>query len=114
MRHITAAAFTSILAVSLVAAESRVEQPPAYELRLVSILETAETEFVFVIGSVGFRTVGGLKDFLATLPPGTKLTWSPGCIRSGNEPLLSSEYEMEEFRRFCAERGIEFMLVPAG
>ena len=55
-----------------------------------------------------------LKSFLSGLPAGAKLTWNPGCIRFGGEPLLSSEYEMEEFKRFCLEHGIDFVLVPSG
>jgi hypothetical protein len=112
MRHISATALALVLALSLASAESRVD-PPAYELKLVSVGEEP-TEYLFVVGTCGFRSVETLKAFLARLPAGTRLTWSPGCIRSGNEPLLSSEYEMEEFRRFCAERGIDFVLVPSG
>ena len=32
----------------------------------------------------------------------------------GGEPLLSSEQEMEDFKAFCAEKNINFILVPAG
>ena len=112
MRHVIAAALVSILALSLASAESHVD-PPAYELKLVYVGEAPE-EFLFVVGNCGFRTVEALKAFLARLPAGTRLTWSPGCIRMGGEPLLSSEEEMEEFRRFCLERGIDFVLVPSG
>ena len=90
------------------------EEPRTYELQLVSIFETPETEFVFVIGNSGFKTVAGLKDFLASQPRGTTLRWSPGCVRIGGEPLLSSYSEMEDFKTFCAEHGIDFVLVPSG
>jgi hypothetical protein len=112
MRHATAVALASLLALSVGSAESRVD-PPAYELKLVYVAEEP-IEYLFVVGNCGFRTVEALKAFLERLPAGSRLTWSPGCIRSGNEPLLSSEHEMEEFQRFCAERGIEFVLVPSG
>jgi hypothetical protein len=90
------------------------EPPPVYELQLVYIFETPEPEFVFVIGNSGFKTVAGLEDFLASRPRGTTLRWSPGCVRLGGEPLLSSENEMEEFKAFCVEHGIDFVLVPSG
>ena len=114
MQRLLANLILGAIAAGLSATAGAEEPPPAYELRLISIFETPETEFVFVIGNSGFRTVEGLKDFLATRPAGTTLTWSPGCIRIGGEPLLSSESEMDEFKRFCVEHGIEFVLIPSG
>jgi hypothetical protein len=105
------------MAVALAASTARAQSPddpPVYEMQLVSIFDGPETEFVFVIGNSGFRSVASLRDFLATRPPGTTLRWSPGCIRQGGEPLLSSESEMEEFRSFCAAHQIDFVLVPSG
>ena len=90
------------------------DPPPVYELHLVAIFETPETEFVFVIGNSGFKTVAGLKDFLASRPRGTTLRWSPGCVGIGGEPLLSSDVDMEDFKAFCFEHGIDFILVPSG
>ena len=113
MRHAAAAAIASILSLSVTSAESRAEPAPVYEMKLVFVGEVP-VEYLFVIGNSGFRTVEALKSFLSGLPAGAKLTWSPGCIRFGAEPLLSSEHEMEEFRRFCLERGIEFVLIPSG
>lgn len=110
LRNVFLAAITGAL-VSVTIAE---EPPPAHELKLVYIFETPETEFLFVIGNSGFRTVASLKTFLASLPPGTKLTWDPGCVRTGEEPLLSSEEEMEDFKRFCLEQGIDLVLIPSG
>ena len=113
MRHTAAAAIASILALSVASAESRAE-PPAYELNLVYVFEGPQPEFLFVIGNSGFRTVESLKNFLATVPAGTTLKWSPGCVRVGGEPLLSSEYEMEEFKAFCLDHRIDFVLIPSG
>ena len=90
------------------------EPPPAYELNLVYLFDGPETEFVFVIGNTGFRSLSSLEAFLAARPAGTTLRWSPGCVRLGGEPLLSSETEMEEFRAFCREHQIDFVLVPSG
>ena len=97
------------------AQENGQPQPPTeYRMELVYIFEDQVTEFIFVIGNAGFKSVDSLKKFLSTLPPGSKLEWAPGCIRMGHEPLLSSEQEMAEFRAFCAERNIKFVLVPSG
>jgi len=90
------------------------EPPPVYELELVSVFESSDPEFLFVIGNSGFRTVESLENFLATLPPGTTLRWSPGCVRVEGEPLLSAESEMEAFQTFCREHRIDFVLVPSG
>ena len=87
---------------------------PKYRLELVYIFEDETTEFIFIIGGVGFKTVESLKNFLSSLPPGSMLEWAPGCRRTGNEPLLSSELEMAEFKAFCLERNINFVLVPSG
>jgi len=49
-----------------------------------------------------------------TWPPGSELRWAPGCERVGGEPLLSSEQDMRDFRKFLEQRGIRFVLVPSG
>jgi hypothetical protein len=113
MRAISRILVAFAMAGSNAAAQSE-DPPPVYELHLVAIFETPETEFVFVIGGSGFKTVAGLKDFLASRPRGTTLKWSPGCVRIGGEPLLSSQEDMEDFQAFCAEHGIDFILVPSG
>jgi hypothetical protein len=89
-------------------------KPAVYELKLVYIFETAEPEFVFVVGNSGFKSVASLESFIASLPRGTTLRWNPGCVRLGGEPLLSSEHEMAEFQAFCREHQIHFELVPSG
>ena len=93
---------------------ARPEEPPKYRMELVYVFESNPPEFIFVIGNAGFRTVSALKAYLSTLPAGTVLEWAPGCVRFGGEPLLASPQEMEEFRAFCAERNITFVLVPSG
>ena len=113
MRAIPGILVALALAGGVLPAQSA-DPPPIYELQLVAIFETPETEFVFVIGGSGFKTVAGLKDFLASRPRGTTLKWSPGCVRIGAEPLLSSDADMEDFKAFCAEHGIDFILVPSG
>jgi hypothetical protein len=94
--------------------DARPQPPPKYRMELVYIFEAGSTEFIFVVGNVGFKTVASLKDFVGGLPPGSTLEWAPGCRRIGGEPLLSSEQEMEEFKLFCADKKIDFVLIPSG
>jgi hypothetical protein len=75
-------------------------QPLVCDMRLVYVFETTPTEYVFVIGDSGFKTVRALEKYLATLPAGTTVRWRQGCERFGGEPL-SSERELETFRQFC-------------
>ena len=107
-----------ILLLTVLRADAQENVPPQpapkYRMELVYIFDADSTEFIFVIGNAGFKSVDALKDFLRSLPPGSNLEWAPGCMRRGNEPLLSSEWEMEEFKAFCAERNINFVLVPSG
>jgi hypothetical protein len=90
------------------------QPPPKFRMELVYIFDADSPEFIFVIGNTGFKTVASLKKFLSSLPPGSTLEWDPGCLRMGNEPLLSSKQELEEFKAFCAESKIKFVLLPAG
>ena len=107
-----------IVLLSLCRADSFAQQetraPAKYELALVYVWEGEAPEFLFVVGSSGFKSVETLKRFLGELPPGSEVTWAPGCERLGNEPLLSSEREMGLFREFLAERRIRFTLIPSG
>ncbi len=90
------------------------QQPVEHELQLIYIFGEQKTEFIFVIGQSGFKSVAALEQYLATWAPGSELRWAPGCDRLGGEPLLSSEEEMQAFRAFLAKRAIKFVLVPAG
>jgi hypothetical protein len=83
-------------------------------MELVYIFEANTTEFIFVIGNAGFKSVASLKNYVGSLPAGSTLEWAPGCMRMGGEPLLSSAQELEEFKAFCAEKNINFVLVPSG
>lgn len=97
------------------AQEDAQPQPaPKYRMELVYIFESGSTEFILVIGNVGFRSVASLKNYVGNLPSNSTLEWAPGCRRLGGEPLLSSEKEIEEFKAFCAEKSINFVLVPSG
>lgn len=104
-----------LVVVKPFSASGEVERKPVKcELQLIYIFDGPETEFIFVIGQVGFKSVDSLKRYLKTLPPGSELKWAPGCERLGGEPLLSSEEEMQAFRDFLAENEIKFVFVPSG
>jgi len=89
-------------------------EPVKRELQLIYLFDGDQPEYIFRIGQSGFRSIASLKEHLATWPAGSELTWAPGCVRLGNEPLLSSEKEMKDFRRFLSDRGIAFILIPSG
>ena len=93
---------------------TQLQSPPKYKMDLVRIIDTEAAEYIFVIGNLGFKSVDSLKTFLGSLPPGSDLEWAPGCRRMGNEPLLSSEQEMEDFKQFCRAKNIRFVLIPSG
>jgi hypothetical protein len=88
--------------------------PPKYRLELVRMIDAESTEYAFVVGKIGFHSMASFKEFLSTLPPGSTLEWDPGCIRYGDEPLLSSREELEDFRTFCADKKIKFIVLPSG
>jgi hypothetical protein len=114
-KHILSLPLVFLLTLSHAQAQEGVQQPPPkYRMELVYIFEADYPEFIFVVGNAGFKSVAALKKFLGSLPPGSTLEWAPGCRRIGGEPLLSSEQEMEEFKAFCAEKNINFVLVPSG
>jgi hypothetical protein len=97
-------------------AQETKRQPENLTMTLAWIADAGETrQYLFVInGVVAYKTVDGLKKYLNDLPKGSTLTWSPGCCRMGDEPLLGSEEKLKEFRQFCESAGIKFTLVPAG
>jgi len=96
------------------AAPDEASTPVKGELQLIYLFEGPKPEYLFVIGQSGFRSIAALKEHLKTWPRGSELRWAPGCERLGDEPLLSSEQEMEAFRAFLRDRGITFVLVPSG
>ena len=106
-------ALLAVLAPAFVAAALEPE-PVKRELQLIYVFEGSKPEFIFVIGQSGFKSVASLKRHLETWPRGSELRWAPGCERLGGEPLLSSDEDMGDFRKFLEQRGIRFVLVPSG
>ena len=61
-----------------------------------------------------FNSVTSLKKYLGKQPAGSTVEWDPGCVRVGNNPLLSSGEEINDLREFLEKRGITFVVFPAG
>lgn len=109
-----AVTFLYLLVPLYVCSEELNKNQVHYELKLIYIFEGQEPEFIFTVGNTGFKSVESLKQFLGNLPPGSQITWSPGCLRMGKEPLLSSERELKEFLKYLEEKGLKLNVIPSG
>ena len=108
-------ALTSGQAVPAVAPTTPTRQPEKLKLALVQIAETDPFEYLFVVNdAIGFKSVESLKKFVAGMIPGSTLTWDPGCVRMGKEPILSSPQDLEAFKAFCADHKVELIIIPSG
>lgn len=92
------------------------KKPENLKMSLAWVVDEGEPkQYVFVInGTLAFKTIDGVKNYMKTIPENSTLTWDPGCCRMGDEPLLSSKKDMDEFRKFCDENHVKFVLVPSG
>ncbi len=88
--------------------------PIVYPLKIIYLFETGKTEFIISAGNVGFKSVAALKEWVAKLPPRTTLELDMMCRHLGNEPLVSSEEELNDFKKFCEEHKIILKIRPAG
>ena len=91
-------------------ATQTVETRKPFEVRLdtVWIAGTSPEELVFVFNNViGYKSVESLRGAIANLPPGSKVTWYP---RPLGAPPMPPE-GMDDFRRFCAERKVELIVI---
>jgi hypothetical protein len=115
MKNLILASLLAITSLGVAEAETA-REPEKLTLTLARIVDSDEPrQYVFVLnGVVAFRTVGGLKKYIGDLPAGSTLTWDPGCRRRGDEPILSSERDLKEFKTFCESEGVVFILVPSG
>ncbi len=115
MKRLLVPIILGLMTLSAVAQDKK-RDPEALTLTQAMVADSgASRQYVFVInGVVAFNTVDGLKKHLKNLPTGSTLTWAPGCVRRGGEPLLDSQAEMTKFKEFCDSIGIKFILVPAG
>jgi hypothetical protein len=107
-----------LVAQALHAADApvRVLPPQAYTMSTVCFSDTIATkrpEWIFIIGGTAYRSLDALKERITHLPTGSTLTWDPGCIRIGGEPLTSAE-DLQAFEAHCKTHGIRFVRVPSG
>jgi len=94
-------------------AEQLTKKPwTVYEMKLVQIRDEAGSPWVYVIGYSAFRTVEGLKDWVAQIPEGNTLKWdSASDLPIPGDPLGSPE-AAKDFRKFCKVRKINLEIVP--
>lgn len=119
MKRFLIAAAMLACCVTTAMAQAPEPKPEQLTLTLARIADSGKAggtaEYVFVInGQVAYRTLEGLKKYMSGLPKGSVITWAPGCCRMGDEPLLSSRQQMEQFKAFCASCGISLVIVPSG
>lgn len=116
MRHefIIALLFFVTLHTGAALEDTRKPRELSMALLFVSDGEEGGKHLFLINGTVAFKTVKGLKNHLSGQPWGSRLSWAPGCLRYGNEPLLNSEAEMKNFKEFCKSIGIHFVLIPSG
>jgi hypothetical protein len=88
---------------------------PAYVMSVVCFSDTLGTkpEWIFVVGSIAYRTLEDFKKGIAHFPKGSTLTWDPGCKRLGGEPL-ETEAALKDFVAYCESQGVKFVRVPSG
>jgi hypothetical protein len=68
-------------------------------------------EWIFVVGTVAYRTLEDFKKGIAHFPKGSALTWDPGCKRLGGEPFETAG-ALKEFEAYCESKGSS--RVPSG
>ena len=97
-------------------------EPVKLRLALAYVADTHPFESIFIINSmnadtgspIAFKTIESLKKYIASLPAGSVLTWAPSDVHMGQEPLLSSPQDMQQFKDFCKARNVELIIVPGG
>jgi hypothetical protein len=87
--------------------------PLKFELQQIATLDPTKHSFEFVIklGGSTYTSFAELKAAIAKLPKGTEITWAPGCIRMGGEPL---DTHWKEFSALCEKQGIILVVIPSG
>ena len=80
-------------------------------MKLVQIRDEDGSPWAYVIGYSAFRTMQGLKDWVAQIPEGNTLKWdSSSDIPITGDPLAGPE-AAEDFRKFCEARKINLEIV---
>ncbi len=61
-----------------------------------------------------FANVDALRAFVATLAPGSTLSWDAGCKRSPDMPLLNEPKTLDAFIDFARKRKVVVTMMPGG
>lgn len=120
MKYHIVCIISCLLICSTALADEKTTKPPANDynmslMRLYTEDYPMNSKWIILLDNKrAFNSVGALKAYLKGQLKGTKLTWNPGCIRNGGEPLLSNPKEMDSFKSFCIKHAVEFVIIPSG
>jgi hypothetical protein len=95
-----------------------VEQPKSiplvYQMKLVYIFDGDKPDAIINVGNAGFRSVASLKNWAKGLSSGTTIEFQETCRHTDNEPVVMSDKEKADFKDFCKQHNINFIIRPAG
>jgi hypothetical protein len=74
----------------------------------------AKVHHFFQIDGRPIDTLQELKEFIASLPPGSTIKWDSGCIVYSVVPLKDSDLTIDAFTDYCKEHGIKFQYIISG
>jgi len=109
--------FTGILIsppITIVVKEKKGNAGETHFMKLKFNFDEGKRWWTFMLDNNEFRTLSEIKIFIKNLHTGSKIEWAPGCRRLGDEPLLNSESEMKDFKKFCDDNGITLVVIPSG
>ena len=110
-----ATASISMLVFSTMSGPVMAQLPdPPPRLTLEVMWEPVTNTETFTVDGKKFASVRALKKFLAKQPEGSIVEWDPGCVRIGDQPLLSSKRDMDDFRQFLKKQKLKLVVIPAG
>jgi hypothetical protein len=92
----------------------KAQLPITYQMKIVYIYEGDKPEAIIVVGNAGFKSVASLKNWAMNLPSGTIIEFDTTCKHIENEPVVIFDKEMDDFKDFCKQRNINFVIHPAG
>ncbi len=90
--------------------------PPQHQyLQILSTSRGPSSQYLFLIGPRTLvTTVKDLKAHLASLPPGSSITWAPGCDVEDHGPFYRDQISLLELIDLCKSHNITFILIPSG
>ena len=117
MQRLVAVAALLLLFAGLAtpARAAKSEKAAAYNIDWIYVADSKPSRFMWLIRESPYAVYSSLKSadlrsWVSGLPPGSTITFSPGCIRRGGEP----DAEVPEFVTFCKSKHVEMIIVPSG